>query len=199
MDEPFAAIDAKVRQELRSWLKELIQSVGITSIFVTHDQDEAFEVADTIIVTNHGRIEQVGSPLEIYKNPKTPFVAQFIGQSIQIDNPTDFHGFKNIPKDAKGIIRPEFIEIYRRGQKFKYEATSDKGVVEHIYFRGMDIDIKIRVNDTVLTVKRRVDEPSIEVGDEVSVFLSKMFVVEGDKVTSVNNETLEAENNIYSI
>ena len=77
LDEPFAAIDAKVRKELRSWLRELINRVGITSIFVTHDQDEAIEVADQIIVTNKGRIEQVGTPVEVYGNPKTPFMAQF--------------------------------------------------------------------------------------------------------------------------
>ncbi len=63
LDEPFAAIDAKVRQELRGWLRELISTVGITSIFVTHDQDEAIEVADEIIITNRGRIEQIGTPL----------------------------------------------------------------------------------------------------------------------------------------
>ena len=71
LDEPFAAIDAKVRQELRSWLKEMIEKLGITSIFVTHDQDEAIEVADEIIITNKGHIEQKGTPLEIYQNPQT--------------------------------------------------------------------------------------------------------------------------------
>ena len=84
LDEPFAAIDAKIRQELRSWLKEMIHKVGITSIFVTHDQNEAVEVADQIIVTNAGRVEQTGAPLQIYKNPQTPFVATFIGQSMRI-------------------------------------------------------------------------------------------------------------------
>ena len=69
LDEPFAAIDAKVRQELRSWLKEMIQKLGVTSIFVTHDQDEAIEVADEIIITNKGRIEQKGTPFEIYQKP----------------------------------------------------------------------------------------------------------------------------------
>ena len=73
LDEPFAAIDAKVRSELRLWLKEMVSKLGITSIFVTHDQDEAVEVADEILITNHGKIEQMGSPLEIYKSPKTPF------------------------------------------------------------------------------------------------------------------------------
>lgn len=78
LDEPFAAIDAKVRRELRTWLKEMIGQVGITSIFVTHDQEEAMEVADTIIVTNLGRIEQIGTPEEICLHPQTDFVADFI-------------------------------------------------------------------------------------------------------------------------
>ena len=67
LDEPFAAVDAKVRQELRSWLREMISAVGVTSIFVTHDQDEAIEVADEIIITNEGRIEQIGTPKDIYR------------------------------------------------------------------------------------------------------------------------------------
>lgn len=78
LDEPFAAIDAKVRRELRSWLKKMINRVGITSIFVTHDQEEAMEVADTIIITNQGRIEQIGTPDEICLHPRTAFVADFI-------------------------------------------------------------------------------------------------------------------------
>ncbi len=78
LDEPFAAIDAKVRRELRTWLKEMIARVGITSIFVTHDQEEAMEVADTIIVTNQGRVEQIGTPEEICLHPQTDFVADFI-------------------------------------------------------------------------------------------------------------------------
>lgn len=78
MDEPFAAIDAKVRKELRTWLKEMIGRVGITSIFVTHDQDEAMEVSDQIIITNHGRVEQIGTPEEIKTKPATDFVKEFI-------------------------------------------------------------------------------------------------------------------------
>lgn len=78
LDEPFAAIDAKVRRELRTWLKEMIGRVGITSIFVTHDQEEAMEVADTIIITNKGNIEQTGTPEEICLHPQTEFVEDFI-------------------------------------------------------------------------------------------------------------------------
>ena len=78
LDEPFAAIDAKVRRELRTWLKEMIGRVGVTSIFVTHDQEEAVEVADTIIVTNQGKVEQIGTPEEVCRHPQTEFVADFI-------------------------------------------------------------------------------------------------------------------------
>lgn len=78
LDEPFAAIDAKVRRELRTWLREMIGRVGVTSIFVTHDQEEAMEVADMVILTNQGRIEQVGTPEEICLHPQTEFVQDFI-------------------------------------------------------------------------------------------------------------------------
>lgn len=78
LDEPFAAIDAKVRRELRTWLRGMIERVGVTSIFVTHDQEEAMEVADTIIITNLGKIEQIGTPEEICQNPQTQFVEEFI-------------------------------------------------------------------------------------------------------------------------
>lgn len=78
LDEPFAAIDAKVRRELRTWLRNMIEKVGITSIFVTHDQEEAMEVADTVIITNRGKVEQIGTPEDICLHPQTDFVADFI-------------------------------------------------------------------------------------------------------------------------
>ena len=84
LDEPFAAIDAKLRLELRSWLRRMIHQVGVTSIFVTHDQEEARDVADSIVVTNRGRVEQSGSPQEIYGDPRTAFVARFLGQSLEV-------------------------------------------------------------------------------------------------------------------
>ena len=78
LDEPFAAIDAKVRGELRTWLRDMIGRVGITSIFVTHDQEEAMEVANVVLVINQGSIEQIGTPEEICRHPETDFVADFI-------------------------------------------------------------------------------------------------------------------------
>ena len=137
LDEPFAAIDAKVRKELRTWLRETIDKVGITSIFVTHDQDEAIEIADEIIITNKGRIEQVGNPVEIYENPKTPFVAQFIGQYAVIKDFGKLKGFEKENDSQYGVIRPEFVEIsdnteqIRRNENFTnkdefFQVSMDK-------------------------------------------------------------------------
>ena len=80
LDEPFGALDARVRQELRRWLRRLHDDVHVTSVFVTHDQEEALEVADRVVVLNKGRIEQVGTPEEVYDHPATPFVLEFLGQ-----------------------------------------------------------------------------------------------------------------------
>ena len=79
LDEPFGALDAKVRQELRRWLRRLHDDVRVTTVFVTHDQEEALEVADRIVVMNHGRIEQVGTPAEVYDHPASRFVVEFLG------------------------------------------------------------------------------------------------------------------------
>ena len=79
LDEPFAAVDAKVREELRIWLRRLHDEVGVTSLFVTHDQDEAFALADRVLIVNHGKLEQDGAPEEIFENPASEFVARFIG------------------------------------------------------------------------------------------------------------------------
>ena len=79
LDEPFGALDAKVRRELRRWLRRLHDDLHITSIFVTHDQEEALEVADRVVLMDHGRVEQVGSPTEVYERPATPFVYGFLG------------------------------------------------------------------------------------------------------------------------
>jgi sulfate transport system ATP-binding protein len=86
LDEPFGALDARVRKELRAWLRRLHDELHVTSVFVTHDQDEALEVADRVVVMNKGRIEQIGSPEEVFHHPKTEFVMRFLGET------NDFHG-----------------------------------------------------------------------------------------------------------
>jgi sulfate transport system ATP-binding protein len=79
LDEPFGALDAKVRKDLRAWLRNLHDTVHVTTVFVTHDQEEAMEVSDEIVVMNHGRVEQIGTPADLYDNPASPFVMSFIG------------------------------------------------------------------------------------------------------------------------
>ncbi len=85
LDEPFGALDAQVRAELRSWLRRLHDEIHLTTVFVTHDQDEAFEVADRVVVMNHGRVEQVGSPAEVFEHPANDFVMRFLGHVNVLD------------------------------------------------------------------------------------------------------------------
>ena len=87
LDEPFGALDARVRKELRLWLRRLHDDVHVTSVFVTHDQEEALEVADRVVVMNQGRIEQVGTPDEVYERPATPFVVEFLGEVNRLTLP----------------------------------------------------------------------------------------------------------------
>jgi sulfate/thiosulfate transport system ATP-binding protein len=103
LDEPFGALDAKVRKELRRWLRRLHDEVHVTSVFVTHDQEEAMEVADRVVVMNHGRIEQQGTPDEVYDNPATPFVLQFLGD-VNL-----FHG--RVGAGDVSYVRPHELEV----------------------------------------------------------------------------------------
>ncbi len=89
LDEPFGALDAKVRKELRRWLRRLHDELHITSVFVTHDQEEALEVADRVVLMDHGRVEQVGSPQEVYERPATPFVYGFLGAVNRFEGRTE--------------------------------------------------------------------------------------------------------------
>ena len=193
LDEPFAAIDAKVRLELRTWLREMITRLGITSIFVTHDQDEAIEVADEIIVTNQGRVEQTGSPRDLYANPATPFVARFIGNSIAVRNYERFRFFDRLGPNSEAVIRPEFVGVYKRGENLQYVSAAEEGVVEDIIFRGGDLEIRVRLHDNLLSAVRGVNEPVIEVGETVRVFIHRLYVIDGDAVRLVENPSLRRE------
>lgn len=194
LDEPFAAIDAKVRAELRCWLREMIHKVGITSIFVTHDQDEAVEVADEIIITNKGRIEQTSSPIEIYKNPTTPFVAEFIGQSSKVEEYYKLKGFEK--GNYKGaIIRPEFVESFKSDNiKFKDVINySEEGVIEDISFRGNCLEVKLRVGDMVLTTHRSLERRPIEIGERMHVIVYRLYAFDEERAYLLKNSELEGK------
>ncbi len=115
LDEPFGALDAKVRMELRRWLRQLHDEIHVTSVFVTHDQEEALEVADRVVVMNNGRIEQVGSPEEVYNHPATPFVYNFLGDVNLFHGRID-DGKTYIHDKETGhvvYVRPHALEIDR--------------------------------------------------------------------------------------
>lgn len=186
LDEPFAAIDAKVRKELRTWLRETINKVGITSIFVTHDQEEAVEVADEIIITNKGRVEQMGTPVDIYKNPATPFAAKFIGESITIEDYGRLRGFEPDAKYEKAVIRPEFIRITKSEHEV-YPHASQRGRVEDIFFRGNMLELHLNVGGLKLIAYRSLDETPLTVGEEVIVLIYRLYLYNEGQVRLVEN------------
>ncbi|WP_411688520.1 sulfate/molybdate ABC transporter ATP-binding protein [Acinetobacter indicus] len=136
LDEPFGALDAKVRKELRRWLRTLHDELHITSIFVTHDQEEALEVADQIVVMNKGNIEQIGSPREVYEKPATPFVFDFLGQANRFEGQNS-NGLIQLGEDRiqlasaqqgpQGEIiafaRPDELTIHAQPQDNAIQAT----------------------------------------------------------------------------
>lgn len=190
LDEPFAAIDAKIRQELRSWLKEMIGKLGITSIFVTHDQDEAIEVADEIIITNAGRIEQKGTPIGVYRNPETAFTAAFFGQPSVLKNADDFHTFAQAEGADKIIVRPEFVKISKLDEVEKFKTSVSRGVVERVSFRGDNLELQVRVNNSAVTARRSLEKTDIREGETVNVFLYRIFALRGDSVQLIENEAV---------
>lgn len=202
LDEPFAAIDAKVRKELRTWLRETIDKVGITSIFVTHDQDEAIEIADEIIITNKGRIEQVGNPVEIYENPKTPFVAQFIGQSAVIKDFGKLKGFEKENDSQYGVIRPEFVEISDNENEIIANVATDSayedGIIEEVLFRGNTYEIKVRIGDITVTGKASVSTGKRTRGEHIKVLIKQLYIIEGEHTRIVRNKAFD-DSQIYYI
>lgn len=113
LDEPFGALDAQVRKDLRDWLRRLHDEVHVTTVFVTHDQEEAMEIADEIVVMSNGRIEQMGSPTDIYENPATPFVMNFIGAVNVLPLDPAWRSLHLQAPDAEEVfLRPHDIEIF---------------------------------------------------------------------------------------
>ena len=153
LDEPFGALDAQVRQELRQWLRRLHDEVHVTTVFVTHDQEEALEVADDIVVINAGRVEQAGTPDEIYDAPASEFVMRFLGPTTVFDGsvvrPHDLDVFSIAVRDA---VKAEVIDVQRVGHEVRLGARlegasgSETAVnLTRAHFRDLGVD----VGDTV--------------------------------------------------
>jgi sulfate transport system ATP-binding protein len=154
LDEPFGALDAKVRKELRRWLRRLHDEIHIASVFVTHDQEEALEVADRVAIMNHGRIEQLGTPQEVYDNPANAFVYNFLG------NVNLFHGRTDVVNTRAAAIDPDLAgaaPAAMRGYARPYEMevsrtpTDPAGVrvaVRHVYGVGPVVKLELQRLDT---------------------------------------------------
>lgn len=183
LDEPFGALDAKVRKELRRWLRNLHNDYEITSVFVTHDQEEAMEVADRIVIMNHGRVEQVGTPLEVYENPASAFVLDFLGNvnsmagkvnegmletgSYRIELPE----YKKVTDtEGVGYVRPHDLAI----DKDRLTENSIESVVKHIHPVGSVVRIELLRKDNGEMIEAEIPKSlyqskEIQIGEYVYV------------------------------
>jgi sulfate transport system ATP-binding protein len=128
LDEPFGALDARVRAELREWLRQLHDVVHVTTVFVTHDQDEAMEISDQIAVINHGRLEQVGSPRELYDNPASEFVMTFVGDAQPLgDSLVRPHDVDLLHEPADGAVEAMIVRVTLLGRDAKVELHDVEG------------------------------------------------------------------------
>lgn len=149
LDEPFGALDAKVRKELRSWLRKLHDEVHLTSVFVTHDQEEAMEVADEIVVMSNGKIEQVGTAEEIYEHPASPFVMNFIGEvnvlprTASLFNAHAFgpHHSNNDHHDSV-FVRPHDFELLTEA-----DHTTATGTIQRVIHLGWEVQVEVLLTD----------------------------------------------------
>lgn len=198
LDEPFAAIDAKVRQELRIWLRDMITRIGITSIFVTHDQDEAIEITDQIIVTNRGRVEQVGTPMDIYRNPHTPFIAQFIGNSTLLSEYGHLKGFDADLSKPYGVVRPEYVKVSKYGTTHKYQSALEEGVVRKVTFRGDYTELTVDVNGFELKANHSLDDEMMSPGERVNVLIYQIYVFDDTQAYQRLNKNLD-DSSLYYI
>jgi len=160
LDEPLAALDLKLRQEMQYELKEIQRNAGITFIYVTHDQEEALTMSDKIVVMNHGEIQQIGTPEDIYNEPKNEFVARFIGESNIIEGTMkdDFLvTFDHIdyPCVDKGFARNEIVDVVIRPEDIDIvEVSAGKltGVVDSVAFKGVHYEIDVKTDQRIYTI-----------------------------------------------
>jgi sulfate transport system ATP-binding protein len=128
LDEPFGALDARVRAELREWLRRLHEAVHVTTIFVTHDQAEAMDVASQIVVMNQGRVEQVGDPTQLYDEPATEFVMQFVGEANHIgDSWVRPHDLDVVSVTVPGGVEAQIERVTRYGFDARIELVTADG------------------------------------------------------------------------
>ena len=167
LDEPFSALDAKVRKELRAWLRNLHDEMHVTTVIVTHDQEEAMEVADKIVVMNRGRIEQIGTPAEIYDQPASPFVMSFVG-AVNVLSPEVPLAAADSQRGERIFIRPHDLELHRTPQQGSVPA-----VLRRITHMGRDIQAELTLEGGAVVMaqlpRERLDYRDLCSGDLLHV------------------------------
>ncbi|QYX30233.1 sulfate/molybdate ABC transporter ATP-binding protein [Sphaerospermopsis torques-reginae] len=169
LDEPFGALDAKVRKDLRAWLRRLHDEVHVTTVFVTHDQEEAMEVSDEIVVMNKGKVEQVGTPAEIYDHPASAFVMSFIGPVNVL--PSSAKIFQSSGFDSANpevFLRPQDVIVERVAN-----GTTASAIVNRVIHLGWEIQVELTLDDgqnfTAHLTRERFDELKLEPQERVYV------------------------------
>jgi sulfate transport system ATP-binding protein len=190
LDEPFGALDAQVRGTLRRWLRDLQRSLGLTTVLVTHDQDEALELADRVVVMNRGRIEQVGTPRDIYREPATPFVHGFIGRANRVRGHVErdrlhlgghiLHGelpAESAGREVEAWLRPEHVALASRGN------AGWAGRIEHLDEAGPLVRARLSMHGDGLPLEAEwsaadVAARDLAVGDMVIVHPRELTLFE---------------------
>ena len=174
LDEPLGALDLKLRKDMQIELKNMQKRVGITFIYVTHDQEEALTMSDTIVVMDKGRIQQIGTPVDIYNEPKNAFVAEFIGESNIIDGImhedylVEFSG-KNFKCVDKGFRKGENIEVVIRPEDIEIVSVANgqlNGIVKSVTFKGVHYEMIIESKDFEWMIHSTIMK---EVGTEIGM------------------------------
>jgi putative spermidine/putrescine transport system ATP-binding protein len=189
MDEPLGALDRKLRDALQRQIKRLHRELGITFVYVTHDQDEALALSERVAVFNHGRVEQLGTPVELYERPSSRFVAEFLGESNLFTGPIHrsagdvtlrsegrdlpLPANSNPSNGARGalMVRPEHVHLIAASEAQGAPTKPLSGVVRDLVYLGASVRIEIELDsETVITVRRPSHEPpAIGIGDRVAV------------------------------
>jgi sulfate transport system ATP-binding protein len=170
LDEPFGALDAKVRKELRRWLRRLHEEVHVTSVFVTHDQEEALEVSDRVVIMNEGRVEQGGTPAEVYEHPATPFVYGFLGD-VNLFHGRIHEGRVNIGEsqldapewaDARDQAGVAYVRTYDVELAPSPSASSLEAVVRHIHAFGPVVRLELDLVEGGKTIEAHLARARFE-------------------------------------
>ena len=166
LDEPFGALDAQVRKSLRRWLRQFHDEIGLTTLFVTHDQEEALELADQVVVMRNARIEQVGDPQTVYDHPRSPFVYEFLGNVNKLHDRHDV-----------SYVRPHEIEVLFAAEFDP--ATDSLARVQHLFSAGPIATLTAKLGDgqflDIELSRKQLDELGLSVGDEVAVRTTRSF------------------------